>query len=226
MDGTFAVWYHCAPEDQNLQARFQYLDTYGFWQMSAESKVLWWGSPNETPENVLELLEFLVRQYPDLTAAFKALEGENGNGKLSLREFEEGLKAIKCRKFAGDNEAQCIRSIYRFLDPSMDGQISEKEWSLLELIWKELKLSILEFVHFCIRTFGEDLKETFEVLDAEGSGEITEEEWTKAIKTIGYFGSTEPIFHYLDKDDEGTISLTEFMELGTFRQNEISMSQC
>jgi len=75
-------------------------------------------------------------------------------------------------------------------------------------------------VEFCIRTFG-GLEEAWEKLDDDGSGEIDEEEWSEALQRAGFFGLSGPIFSFLDKDDEGTVSLDEFELLEEFQTHQV-----
>lgn len=136
---------------------------------------------------------------------------------ITRKEFEEGYHEIGCNKFEGPDEHERINAVFRYLDPSGEGEVSREEWAILDQFWKEIKLSIHEFVSFCSRHFGEELANTWAFLDDDGSGEIDQDEWVEAVKKLGYFGPAGPIFNYLDKDDEGTVSLEEFQELEEFR---------
>merc|ERR1712107_607114 len=168
----------------------------------------------ELPSCVLEYLEFLMSKFSNVRDAFKEIDGPGGNGVISLREFEESVVDMGCRKFKGRGAKQEIQETFRFLDPSGEGQVSAEEWTVLEQFWREIEQSIVEFVKFCRRTFGEDLQEAWNAIDEDGSGSITEDEWCDLCKKAGYLGPSKPIFNYLDKDDEGTVSQDEFEELG------------
>merc|ERR1712203_547737 len=103
------------------------------------------------------------------------IDGEGGNGVINLREFEEGLAEMGCKKFAGADEMQRIGAIFRYLDPSGEGGISQHEWMVLDQLWQEMKLSLTEFVQFLSRAFDKSknfLSEAWEVLDEDCSGEI------------------------------------------------------
>mmetsp|Transcript_112506 Transcript_112506/g.195237 ORF Transcript_112506/g.195237 Transcript_112506/m.195237 type:complete len:1491 (+) Transcript_112506:137-4609(+) len=216
--GQFTVSYICAPEDRSFKARKQLFEDYGHWKMDVEEEeVMWWASLSEAPEDVLEYLEFLITKYDDMEQAFKAIDGEDGNGQITLREFEEGYQEMGCKKFAGKDESKRVEHVFRYLDPSGEGQVSKDEFMVLQLLFKEIVLSIKEFVEFCERTFSEDLADTWRFLDDDGSGSIDEQEWTEACRKIGYCGPVSSIFNYLDKDDEGTVSLDEFEELSKFQ---------
>lgn len=41
---------------------------------------------------------------------------------------------------------------------------------------------------------------------------------TEVLNDLSYFGPSEIIFRFLDKDDEGTVSIEEFRELDNFRR--------
>merc|ERR1711920_315731 len=86
---------------------------------------------------------------------------------------------------------------------------SYDEWQILGQLWNEFDQSIREFVQFLLRTFS-DLEEAWEVLDEDGSGELTEEEWLTAVDDLGYFGPAKVVFALLDNSDDGSISYDEF----------------
>ncbi|CAE8606974.1 unnamed protein product, partial [Polarella glacialis] len=53
----------------------------------------------------------------------------------------------------------------------------------------------------------------WEALDADGSGELTEEEWFEAVANIGYFGPARVVFALIDSSDDGNIGESEFKVL-------------
>merc|ERR1712096_155885 len=99
---------------------------------------------------------------------------------------------MECKKFDGPNKEKRIHALFRYLDPSGEGQVSESEWTVLDLLKSEINLSIKEFVQFLERTFGGDLEHAWEYLDGDGGGEIDDAEWVQGIQDIGYFGPTIP----------------------------------
>lgn len=216
-EGVFRAKYNSAPEDRDFGERCRLLQKYGFWAPPADADVMWWSSISECPLDVVEFVEFLFTKYKGIWKAFKIIDGPDGNGQITLREFEEGIEEMKCTKFNGKNKSERITNVFRYLDPSGEGQVSEGEWGVLDQLLSEIKLSIKEFVDFCERTFGEDLMYAWHALDADKSGEIDEDEWKQACQECGFFGLTEPIFNFLDLDDEGTVSPEEFALLEVFQ---------
>merc|ERR1712039_645723 len=109
---------------------------------------------------------------------------------------------------------------------------------ILMNLWKEMRQSIREFVQFLERTFSrkdkkasncpdeEDaLDAAWDFIDDDGSGEISEDEWVAIVQeSLHYFGPCITIFHFLDKDDEGTVSLDEFRALDVFRRKNSEQS--
>jgi len=219
--GTFKAEYKCAPEERKFELRMQLAQAYGFFQMNvSQSDVLWWTGLAEVTEDVLDWLEFCISRFSSMDAAFQAIDGEDGNGVLTLREFEEALLEIKCTKFAGNGakeEKQRIGALFRYLDPGGEGSVSKEEWGVLDQLWKEFDLCIHEFVHFLQRTFGDDLQVAWEALDADGSGELTLEEWMDAVLKLGFFGPAKCVFGLLDNSDDGNISIDEFMVLEPYK---------
>jgi len=179
--------------------------------------VLWWAALNEAPPDVLEFLEFCVSRFTDIHEIFRLMDGPGGNGVLTVGEFEEGIKRLRCKKFKGPDQSQRLDAIFRYLDPSGEGTVSRSEWEVLNQLWREIRLSIAEFVRFLERSYGGSLADAWQALDDDGSGSISEDEWRAGCTRIGYFGPVLPIFRFLDKDDHGSVELEEFQALEAYR---------
>jgi len=152
--------YVCSPQERKFATRLESLQRIGCWQASVqEEEVLWWASLAEAPEDVLTFLYFLIStgRYDNLMDAFLEIDGADGNGVISKKEFVEGLKNMDCKKFRknkkgkkseADNSEEEARivNIFRFLDPSGEGEVSKDEWMILLQFWNEIRQSIREFV--------------------------------------------------------------------------------
>merc|ERR1712060_421721 len=122
-----------------------------------------------------EFLEFLVSRYDDIMTPFKKLSG--GDGAINIKEFKVGLEKMKCHKFIdptikdkalqASKEDQRIANVFRYLDPSGEGEVSEGEWGILMNLWKEMRQSIREFVQFLERTFSRKDKKASNSPDEE-----------------------------------------------------------
>lgn len=199
------------------------MEQFGFWP-SSDADVNWWSSISSVHEDVMEFLVFLVLKFPNVYDAFRLIDGPGGNGVISWDEFGKGLKKMKFKKFGKDKSEkgkkrikERMKKVWDFLDPSGDGEVSKLEWSVMEQLFKEVHMSIGEFVWFLDRTF-DDLDDAWEFLDEDGSGSLDLEEWLSASKSIGYFGPAKPIFSYLDNDGEGSVSLDEFEVLKEYHK--------
>merc|ERR1711862_599322 len=111
---------------------------------------------------------------------------------------------MKFKKFRGADEADRLKGVFRFLDPGGEGSVSLHEWSVMDQLWQEIKLSINNFVAFLDRMF-EDFEDAW-LFYSEDADEIKLDRWTQASLKGGYFGQVKPIFSYLDKDGEGSLS--------------------
>jgi Ca2+-binding EF-hand superfamily protein len=233
--GIFRATYKCSPEDRKFHVRKQMFEDYGFWKLPVEeSQVMWWADINSAPNDVLEFLTFVCRSFESVEKAFRFIDGEGGNGEISLTEFREGIKKMKFKKFDPSNksrqsskstkssEEERIKGLFRYLDPSGEGSISLREFDVLKLLWNEVNLCIREFVQFLVRTIGDDLDEVWGFFDDDGSGEIDADEWVECCKNCGYFGPVMPIFRFLDQDGQGSIESEEFSELAAFQDEDLS----
>eukprot|EP00931_Biecheleriopsis_adriatica_P100531 TRINITY_DN7581_c0_g1_i2.p1 TRINITY_DN7581_c0_g1~~TRINITY_DN7581_c0_g1_i2.p1 ORF type:complete len:1698 (-),score=359.25 TRINITY_DN7581_c0_g1_i2:105-5198(-) len=215
--GTFRCSYVCSPEDRCYRIRSALMKQYGNAQAPEESKVMWWSSINKCPEDVIEFVEFINSHYKNIWKPFRIIDGEGGNGVITLSEFKEGVDDLNCHKFDGPDKVERMTTVFRYLDPSGEGQVSPVEWQVLDQIYLEIQLSIKEFVEFCVRTFGSDLADAWKALDEDGSGEIDADEWVETLQSQGFFGLAEPIFSYLDKDDTGSVVWNEWIQLEAYK---------
>jgi len=219
--GMFCTTYNCAPEDRNFASRKQLFERYGHWHLPvSEREIMWWSSTVDVPDDVNEFMEFLVGRFKDVRSAFNVIDGFNGNGEITKKELQDALRRLNCRKFAGPDEAKRVNAVFRFLDPSGEGKISVAEWMVLDELWKEMTLSLQEFVQFLSRALGsvhDFLGYSWNLLDEDNNGSVSRDEWKRLVEErLGYFGPSGPIFNFLDKDDEGTVSLAEFKALQKF----------
>lgn len=225
-DGVFRAKYMCAPEYRKLECRKELATQFGFYnhvEALTTEDVQWWTGLMEPPEDVINLLEYFISRYDNVEKPFKEIDGVDGNGVITLKEFREGLDEMQCDKFnkqKGSSETrtkeQRIDAIFRYMDQGEEGSVSLDEWMILAQLWREFDKSIREFVHFLILAYG-NLLEAWEALDLDGSGEMDEEEWLETVTRIGYFGPAGVVFALLDSSDDGSISFDEFEVLETYR---------
>jgi len=227
-EGRFTATYMCAPEFRHLPTRKAFAIQYSYLngcEDLTEDDIQWWTGLTEPPSDVLRMLEFFIARYDNIKQPFVAIDGEDGNGVITLQELTEGLDQMGCHKFdklktdppEQKTKAQRVNAIFRYLDPGCEGSISEDEWGVLGQLWREFDRSIQEFVQFLTLTFGDDLLFAWETLDDDDSGELSREEFLKAVENIGYFGPASVVFALLDSSDDGNISYDEFEVLEQYK---------
>jgi Ca2+-binding EF-hand superfamily protein len=230
--GVFTANYSCAPEDRSFAARKQLFQSVGGWKMNVqEHEVLWWSGVNHAPPDVVKLMEFFVINFHNAMEPFHMiLNQDSGNGgeddgvpAISFQAFQVGLERLSCKKFAGPDEAQRQRDIFRYLDSHGEGELSEGEWGVLEQMFKEMMLDLEEFVKFLARAFNhapDFLDRAWGAIDEDGSGNLTKDEWRHIVKRkLRYFGPCGKIYAFLDMDDEGGVSEEEFSLLKRIAEN-------
>ena len=118
----------------------------------------------------------------------------NGNGKLSLNEFTEGLRLL-WPGLSGNSEA--IKRAFITADKDASGLISRKEFRLL-----------LHYTLFFHEKSGE-----FHLVDSSGDGRVQLDEFAAACCKVGSSIDEESLKHEfgaLDADGSGNISFIEF----------------
>jgi Ca2+-binding EF-hand superfamily protein len=253
--GVFTATYRCAPEDRIFKRRMDMLEEYGYWtglkELAAKhdvkdvaaKHVMWWASVDDVPDDVFEFLLFVLTSYRDVDHAFRTMD-RHKRGNISFDEFQAGVEKkgtarfevslkrsgtlqskLEIQKQEEEAEEKRLRTVFGYLDSGGEGSLSTKEFQILQEMWQEIRLSIIQFVGFIDRMFCGDLKIAWHHFDREREGEITAEKWRKACDRSGYCGPVKPIWRFLDYNDNGKVSFTEFKLLDKFRV-ELSDRDC
>lgn len=109
-------------------------------------------------------------------------------------------------------QIDALTLVYRFLDTTTDGDISKKEFEILESIWRELWQSSWELKNHLEERFG-SLTEAFEVAVKEDDDHMLLNELEKLASEQHFHGPVKQIFMYLDADQDEKISLEEWLHL-------------
>lgn len=102
------------------------------------TKAAW--HPLVVSDDMLELLEFMIDQYPD-TQTSKLLKVNP-----EIMELRQDTHKMGCDMFTGARANERTLAIFQFFDPNADGTISKCEWLLLDQLWNGPTLSLQEFV--------------------------------------------------------------------------------
>jgi len=149
-------------------------------------------------------------EYQFLVDSFNAADTD-GNGSLSHDELRDLLRSLGLQMVDDENLNKWINDI----DGNNDGEIDMNEF---QLIFEKIKLS-----SNC--TFDKLLRETFDMYDADGSGDIDQSELKTLMAQLGFDLSGEELSNMVaevDVDGNGEIDFEEFVQLfkGTSRGNE------
>ena len=131
----------------------------------------------------------------NLKEVFKAFDKDN-DGQINYKEFEQGLKQLKCDKL-NENE---IHSYFTAIDTDKNGKIDYTEFLAATL---EQKSFLKE----------ERLYEAFSMLDKDHNGKITKDEIMSVLKLEPSEDKyIKELIKKADKNDDGVIDYKEFLE--------------
>ncbi|CAJ1409660.1 unnamed protein product [Effrenium voratum] len=206
--GFFRAKYAVAPEKRSVKTRTEFLATYGRWRAPALAKedICWWSQLSDVSLDVIRFLEVICEKYPDLKEAFRDIDGEGGNGGISILEFEEYCERVVDSRFS-KNRRDRFRAIFRFLDATMEGNISMEEWGLLDTVKCELDRQTHDLHAFLLHRFKGGLEQAW---DAWATSRITQEQWKRQLDEAGYFGASAELFSIMDQPNAGSISYDQF----------------
>ena len=181
---------------------------------SADGVGLHLSSPNinddDNHNDVKDIKEGESDEYQFLEDSFNAADTD-GNGSLSHDELRDLLRSLGLQMVDDENLNKWINDI----DGNNDGEIDMNEF---QLIFEKIKLS-----NNC--TFDKLLRETFDMYDADGSGDIDQSELKTLMAQLGFDLSDEELSNMVaevDVDGNGEIDYDEFVQLfkGTSGGNE------
>mmetsp|Transcript_115826 Transcript_115826/g.374253 ORF Transcript_115826/g.374253 Transcript_115826/m.374253 type:complete len:597 (-) Transcript_115826:406-2196(-) len=218
--GRLTFRYQCSPGDRAMAMRSELSRRYSGWRVDVGSEgVMWWRSLAEAPEPLLVFLYHCMRHCrgPD---DFYRLATERSGGQLSRADFQAAVARVGWRRFL--DEPELLKQAFRALDPDGSGAVSPAEWAAVEQLWRELLLSVLEFLAHADRVFGGDLEVAWEQLDSDASGSLELDEWQAAVQLVGWFGPMAPVFHLI-ADEDRTISRSSWETLKAFWDDRESL---
>lgn len=111
-----------------------------------------------------------------------------------------------------ERKVQVLTAVYRWLNPNNDGNLSEKEFGVLQGVYRELRQTTWEFVHHIKERFG-SLATAWAAADHNGNGQIDQAEFHWLARRWRFDGPTRQIFMFLDEDGSDSIGLTEWLRL-------------
>lgn len=224
------------------------LEEYGLWvhlkAIDEKEEVMWWASVDDVPDDVFEFLLFVMSTYRDLGNAFRTMD-RNRRGSISFDEFHAEVHRVGCKRFEvalkhhplkskaerekdeDEAEEKRLRSVFSYLDTGGEGALSVHEFFLLQEMWQEVRLSIIQFLGFLDRMFAGSLRAAWNYFDkgTKDVGEIGVEKWRKVCEQSGYCGPVKPIWRFLDYNDNGVVTFKEFRLLEQFR-GELNDREC
>eukprot|EP00927_Polykrikos_kofoidii_P065603 TRINITY_DN61342_c0_g1_i1.p1 TRINITY_DN61342_c0_g1~~TRINITY_DN61342_c0_g1_i1.p1 ORF type:complete len:1023 (+),score=145.67 TRINITY_DN61342_c0_g1_i1:390-3071(+) len=196
-EGKLSFQYVCSATDRRMDQRNRDARVIGGWQvgdMQADD-VSWWKTCSECVPEMLEYVYHLMREFSDPETHFKRIVGNTTKTTISRQEWEQALQREDWKPFRDDPELS--KQVFRAIDVDNNGEITESEFSVVTEVWRDLQLSILEYLKQLQRAFQGDLDQAFRELDNDGSGNIELTEWLDATRTMGFFGPSTAIFQLL-----------------------------
>jgi len=214
--------YVCAPESRKFQMRKEFTETYGFWNCRAigEADVRWWYTMSDVPADVIIFISYIMSQWDVANPSEVYPIIVKNKPFFAFSTFEEAFS----KRFCTDGDNTRLKELFRYFDATGDGRVSLKEWCILDHLWNEIRLSVQELAQFLERTFQAQLEDTWIFFDKDGSGTVTDEEWTRAVMSLGYYGPLKMIFAYLDHAERGVLHKQAFAFMKNFRQGILAFS--
>ncbi|EEY55349.1 nephrocystin-4-like protein [Phytophthora infestans T30-4] len=161
----------------------------------------------DTQELCALLLEKAKEQGVDLKKSFAHFDA-NGDGEITRAELKRGLVALGCFK---DMEEADFDLLLEQLDE--DGKLMTKLKALMEqAVAKGVSIDAC-FAHF----------------DKDGDGNIKTEEFVTAMTELGFAADKSVIcgvLKLLDRNESGTISLSEFKQLFPAEASGVDVKKC
>mmetsp|Transcript_30387 Transcript_30387/g.87048 ORF Transcript_30387/g.87048 Transcript_30387/m.87048 type:complete len:674 (-) Transcript_30387:83-2104(-) len=149
-------------------------------------------TPNAQAMNELKAL--LLDRHGNYLKAWRHLMDQDSTNRCNWGEFQAACVTLR---FSGDTAGA-----WRALDADLSGYITLQE------IDADSCHSLSSFRLWADNEFG-GVKYAFSVFDNDNSNQVTKHEFCRSCRIFGYVGDAHRLFHALDVDREGTLSLDE-----------------
>ncbi|CAJ1423221.1 unnamed protein product [Effrenium voratum] len=188
--GTFKCTYVCSPLQRNYEFRRQLCQTYHFSEVRVpEAEVNWWTNCSEVPSEVIDLVLMLKDKGMDLSKAFDAIDGFDGNGEIGYGKLQQGLEELGWRKFkrSADHEIkEQFLAIFRCLNPSGHGTLARGDWNILQQVKQDVEQSLIECVQYLLRVSDHSWTTAWSKLDLECEDQLDRSTWQAALTRLGW----------------------------------------
>lgn len=154
-----------------------------------------------------DLKALLLKEKKTYLKAWRHLLDVDSSNRCNYDEFEAACKEIN---FKGE-----IAGAWRALDEDGSGYISLFEIDPVS------SRSLEDFRKWCDEEFG-SVRSAFGVFDVTGDNEVSYREWRRSLRIYGFSGNASALFHALDVERNGSLSLNEvdFLDEWVFAQKE------
>mmetsp|Transcript_39865 Transcript_39865/g.72609 ORF Transcript_39865/g.72609 Transcript_39865/m.72609 type:complete len:763 (-) Transcript_39865:54-2342(-) len=154
-----------------------------------------------------EVKRLLLRTYKNFLKAWRHCLDVDSSNRCSWKEFEAACKKIG---FIGD-----IPGAWRALDDDLSGFITLHE------IDSDAAETLFAFKRWAEEEFG-SVRTAFGVFDTDGSNEVSYREFRRACRAYGLNADVHTLFHALDVEKSGTLSVDEVSFLDDWEDQDVA----
>lgn len=144
---------------------------------------------------------------------------QDEDGYINREDFEIQAERLADHRDLSDDQEDALtdqmlgwwNQLCATADVNDDDRVSRNEW---EAFWKAIQSAVDEggdSEEQMLASLEAAGKVTFRTLDATGSGEVTEDEYTNWLSAWGADGASDA-FHELDRNDDGHLSEEDVVE--------------
>eukprot|EP00747_Dinoflagellata_sp_TGD_P095898 gnl/TRDRNA2_/TRDRNA2_166648_c0_seq1.p1 gnl/TRDRNA2_/TRDRNA2_166648_c0~~gnl/TRDRNA2_/TRDRNA2_166648_c0_seq1.p1 ORF type:complete len:801 (-),score=144.13 gnl/TRDRNA2_/TRDRNA2_166648_c0_seq1:54-2456(-) len=158
---------------------------------------------NPSPEAAEEVKLLLLKTHKNFLKAWRHCLDTDSSNRVNWEEFESACKRIH---YYGDTAGA-----WRHLDSDLSGFISLHELD------PAASDTLLGFKNWADAEFG-SVRSAFNVFDTDGSNEVSYREFRRACRSYGFERDVHALFHALDHEKNGNLSMDEVAFLDDWEQ--------
>jgi Ca2+-binding EF-hand superfamily protein len=162
-----------------------------------------------------DLLEAFKRYNVNLADAFEAFD-KDGDGKLSLLEFRDGLNQLNVKHQGRVMTAKQIEELLHLMDSDGDGIIDYREFVRQFGSTQMTTGDVFAEIRMLLRQNNANLSTLFEAFDTDGNGSISTREFMEGLRNLNLKGLNQDQIQQcarsMDADGSGQINYREFQQ--------------